>query len=44
MVPAKPMPEPPGSEVTSLARRNRTRPIGRPSPVDVPSMGGLAGM
>jgi len=43
-MPAKAMPEPPGSEVTSLARGNRTRPIGRPSPVDVPWMGGLAGM
>jgi len=33
------MPGPPGSGVTSPARRNRTRPIARLSPVDAPSMG-----
>ena len=32
------MPEPPGSGVTSPARRNRTRPIQRLSPVDVPEV------
>jgi len=36
VVPAGTMPKPPGSEVTSPARRNRTRPIQRLSPVDVP--------
>jgi hypothetical protein len=33
IVPAGPMPRPPGSEITSPARRNRTRPVSRPSPV-----------
>ncbi len=37
IVPAGPMPRPPGSGVTSPARRNRTRPISRLSPVDIPS-------
>jgi hypothetical protein len=32
------MPGPPGSGVTSPARRNRTRPIHRLSPVDVPEV------
>ena len=32
------MPGPPGSGVTSPARRNRTRSINRLSPVDVPSI------
>jgi hypothetical protein len=38
VMPAGPMPGPPGSGVTSPARRNRTRPINRLSPVDDPSM------
>jgi hypothetical protein len=32
------MPEPPGSGVTSPARRNRTRSINRLSPVDAPDV------
>ena len=36
-MPAGTMPGPPGSGVTSPARRNRTRPISRLSPVDIPS-------
>jgi len=32
------MPGPPGSGVTSPARRNRTRPINWLSPVDVPDV------
>jgi hypothetical protein len=32
------MPKPPGSGVTKPARRNRTRSVSRPSPVDVPHM------
>jgi hypothetical protein len=39
IMPAGSMPGPPGSGVTSPARRNRTRPINRLSPVDDPSMG-----
>ncbi len=38
VVPAGTMPGPPGSGVTSPARRNRTRPIQRLSPVDVPEL------
>jgi hypothetical protein len=38
VMPAETMPEPPGSGVTSPARRNRTRPIHRLSPVDVPEV------
>src|SRR5208282_322384 len=38
IMPAGSMPKPPGSGVTSPARRNRTRPIARLSPVDDPSM------
>jgi hypothetical protein len=41
VMPADPMPGPPGSGVTSPARRNRTRPINRLSPVDDPSIGEL---
>jgi hypothetical protein len=37
IVPAGSMPRPPGSGVTNPARRNRTRPISRLSPVDIPS-------
>ena len=36
LVPAETMPGPPGSGVTSPARRNRTRPTDRLSPVDDP--------
>jgi len=39
VMPAGTMPGPPGSGVTSPARGNRTRPIDRLSPVDVPSIG-----
>jgi hypothetical protein len=35
------MPKPPGSGVTKPARRNRTRSVSRPSPVDVPHMSGI---
>ncbi len=35
-MPAGTMPGPPGSGVTSPTRRNRTRPIAQPSPVDAP--------
>jgi hypothetical protein len=38
VMPAGTMPRPPGSRVTSPARRNRTRPIQRLSPVDVPEV------
>ena len=38
VVPAGPMPGPPGSGVTSPARRNRTRSINRLSPVDDPEV------
>ena len=38
IMPAGTMPKPPGSGVTSPARRNRTRPIHRLSPVDVPEV------
>ena len=38
IVPAGTMPGPPESGVTSPARRNRTRPIQRLSPVDVPEV------
>ncbi len=38
VMPAGTMPKPPGSGVTSPARRNRTRPIHRLSPVDVPEV------
>jgi hypothetical protein len=33
IVPAEPMPGPPGGRVTSPTRRNRTRPVSRSSPV-----------
>jgi hypothetical protein len=36
VVPPGSMPGPPGSGVTSPTRRNRTRSVSRPSPVDVP--------
>ncbi len=39
VMPAGTIPGPPGSGVTSPARRNRTRPIHRLSPVDVPEVG-----
>jgi len=39
VMPAGTMPGPPGSGVTSPARRNRTRPINRLSPVDDPRLG-----
>ena len=39
VIPAGTMPKPPESGVTSPARRNRTRPIQRLSPVDVPEVG-----
>jgi len=38
VMPEGTMPGPPGSGVTSPARRNRTRPIQRLSPVDVPEV------
>ena len=41
VMPADSIPGPPGSGVTSPARRNRTRPIDRLSPVDDPSKGGM---
>ena len=41
VLPAGTMPKPPGSGVTSPARRNRTRPIQRLSPVDVPEVSEL---
>ena len=37
VLPAGTIPGPPGSGVTSPARRNRTRPVSRLSPVDAPS-------
>ena len=37
VMPAGTMPGPPGSGVTSPARRNRARPVSRLSPVDAPS-------
>ena len=41
VLPAGTIPEPPGSGVTSPARRNRTRSIQRLSPVDVPEVSEL---
>ena len=41
VMPTGTMPGPPGGGVTSPARRNRTRPIQRLSPVDVPEVGDI---